>query len=281
MNDTLLKYLHNLQDVTPSKASRNAAALWLRKFDAVVRDNPITTKTLMAFRDSLKHYAPASANRGIAVVRAFLKHQRLCGEPLPDSELCAEALKPYKVVTSVPRFLSGSEIAALCNTRAPRPVETFLALGLLTGARPGEILAMQPAHHRPTQGLVVYAPKTRRERIVPLHDSQSLASLLSCGGGGDAAYCDGFKITAWGHLTTAALGRKVPPKILRSTWSSYAASSGKIPERLYAARAGHGIDVAYQFYAAPLQGVTGDTVEEWYGAEACEALLNLVKRICG
>lgn len=134
VNDTLLRYLHNLQDVTPSKASRNAAALWLRKFDAVVRDNPITTKTLMAFRDSLKHYAPASANRGIAVVRAFLKHQRLCGEPLPDSELCAEALKPYKIVTSVPRFLSGSEIAALCNTPAPRPVETFLALGLLTGA---------------------------------------------------------------------------------------------------------------------------------------------------
>ena len=188
----------------------------------------------------------------------------------------------------LPVVLSREEIRKLCEYagvfgNAPAtlmniPVATFLALGLLTGARPGEILRMKPEHHQPTRGLLVYATKTGRERVIPLGDNPELAMLLS-GARATPTYCAGFGTFHWDTLCKAALGRTINRKLLRSTHSSYVASSGKIKTEFeYMSRLGHSVDVANAHYRSMITGVTGDTVCEWLGAP--NEIRSLVKRIC-
>ena len=175
------------------------------------------------------------------------------------------------------RYLCEAAWKLPCTNSFNRPVATFLALGLLTGARPGEILRMKPEHHQPTRGLLVYATKTGRERVIPLGDNPELAMLLS-GARATPTYCAGFSTFHWDTLCKAALGRTINRKLLRSTHSSYVASSGKVSEFAYTSRLGHSLDVANSYYRSMISGVAGDTVCEWLGSP--NEIRYLVKRIC-
>lgn len=275
-----------------SPQSISAVRLWVPMFTDFINARPdgLTAPALQGFREYLgdEGYKPSSINRAIGAVRGYLKHLRIRGAMPIDSELVSLALPPAKLHTMMPVVLTRDEIQRLCEYaglfgNAPTglmnvPVATFLALGLLTGMRPGEILRCSPTHHQPARGLMVYATKTGRERCIPLSDNTELAMLLSGAGSGMTPYCAGFSTRGFDDLCRAALGRTINRKVLRSTHSSYVASSGKVSEFMYCARLGHTLEVANAHYRSPIQGVTGDTVAEWFGC--ADAIRSLVQRIC-
>lgn len=266
-----------------SPQSISAVRLWVPMFTDFINARPdgLTAPALQGFREYLgdEGYKPSSINRAIGAVRGYLKHLRIRGAMPIDSELVSLALPPAKLHTMMPVVLAREEIVKLVSdTNTPKPVATFLALGLLTGMRPGEILRCSPTHHQPARGLMVYATKTGRERCIPLSDNPELAMLLSGAGSGMTPYCAGFSTRGFDDLCRAALGRTINRKVLRSTHSSYVASSGKVSEFMYCARLGHTLEVANAHYRSPIQGVTGDTVAEWFGC--ADAIRSLVQRIC-
>ena len=275
-------YLKSYRE-THGPSSVAAADLWIPKLVTYLGDQPLSAEALYNWRQSLvtAGYKPSSINRAIATVRGFLKYLRIKGLHNIDSELLGDALAPARVSTMLPTVLTRDEIKKLCEGMAPvqcwRPVATFLALGLLTGMRPGETLRCRPEHHKPERGLLIYSTKLGKERCVPLGDNPELAMLLS-GATASPTYCAGFSTFHWDALTKAALGRTINRKLLRSTHSSYLASSGKISEFAYCSRMGHGLDTANVFYRSMIQGVTGETVAEWLGAKA--EIGALVRRIC-
>lgn len=288
-------YLTAYRKTHGSPQSVSAVNLWVPMFTEFVnKSGGLTPQVLQGFREMLiaEGYKPSSINRAIGAVRGYLKHLRIRGELTIDSEMISLAMPPAKAARFVPVVLSRDEIKKLCTTAeswaagdfgtpslpASRAVPTFLALGLLTGMRPGEILRCQPSHHQPARGLLVYATKTDRQRCIPLSDNPELAQLLSGAGRGDAPYCTGFSTRAFDVMCRAALGRTINRKVLRSTHSSYVASSGKVQEFMYCARLGHTLEVANEHYRTPVQGVEGDTVAEWFGC--ADAIRSLVRRIC-
>lgn len=253
-----------------SQQSVNAVKLWVPMFATFVNaaEGGLSPANLATFRTHLvtEGYKPSSVNRAIGAVRGYLKYLRLRGDLTIDSELVSLALPPAKPARMMPVVLSREEIGKLCNAAQKDAVGTFLVLGLLTGCRPGELLRMRPSHHQPSRGLLVYSTKLGRERCIPLHDNPDLAKLLSSAGHEDYSYCVGFSTRHWDALCKAALGRTLNRKVLRSTHSSYLASSGKVSEFEYCSRLGHGLDVANEHYRSMIQGVTGDTVASWLGA---------------
>ena len=280
-------YLKSYRE-THGPSSVAAADLWIPKLVTYLGDQPLSAEALYNWRQSLVTvgYKPSSINRAIATVRGFLKYLRIKGLHNIDSELLGDALAPARVSTMLPTVLTRDEIKNLCITAGcasrmaleyNRPVATFLVLGLLTGMRPGEILRCRPEHHKPERGLLIYSTKLGKERCVPLADNPELAMLLS-GAPAAPTYCAGFSTFHWDALTKAALGRTINRKLLRSTHSSYLASSGKISEFAYCSRMGHTLEVANNYYRSMISGVTGDTVADWLGAKA--EIVALVRRIC-
>ena len=277
------RYLKAYAQTHGSPQSVAAVRLWVPKFtDFINTQHPggLTPMALQGFREflSTEGYKPSSINRAIGAVRRYLKHLRLRGDLTIDSEMISLALPPAKAARMVPVVLSRDDIRKLCETSNEQAVATFLALGLLTGMRPGEILRCKPSDHQPSRGLLVYATKTGRERCIPLSDNPELAMLLSGAGYGDAPYCAGFSTRHWDDLCRAAIGRTINRKVLRSTHSSYLASSGKVAEFAYCSRLGHTLEVANEHYRSMIQGVEGDTVAAWLGCP--DAIQALVQRIC-
>ncbi len=260
------------------KTSANAVKFWLRRFEAFMeRYDAITPEALHDFHLSLRRaaYAPASVNKALGVVNTYLRHLRAFRPDLaiPDAETRSVLMPRLDVPTSVPAALSPAEITALAThgiTGASVPIRRFLLLGLLTGARPGEVLAMTPEHyHGPSRGLYVYSKKTRHQRVIPVHDSVALRTFLgreNPGVGGSTPYCSGFTDYAWEIFTQKCLGKPLHRKVLRSTFASYAASSMRMTEFEYCSRTGHTTKVANTYYRSMIYGISGDTVEEWYGA---------------
>lgn len=266
-----------------SPQSVSAVRLWVPMFTDFINARPdgLTAPALQGFREHLieEDYKPSSINRAIGAVRGYLKHLRIRGAMPIDSELVSLALPPAKLQAMMPVVLTREEIVKMVSdTDTPKPILAFVALGLLTGMRPGEILRCSPEHHQPARGLMVYATKTGRERCIPLSDNPELAALLSGAGSGMEPYCVGFSTRGFDELCLATIGRKINRKVLRSTHSSYVASSGKVSEFMYCARLGHTLEVANAHYRSPIQGVTGDTVAEWYGC--ADKIRSLIQRIC-
>lgn len=280
----------------PSGAA--SADLWVRHLVRFLDTRTLSAEELYRWRARLveERYAPSSINKAIQTVRPYLKYLRIRGLHTLDTALIGDALTPARVASMLPVVLTREEVKALCDKHSTytflmtgntpiehtgfptRPVATFLALGLLTGMRPGEILRCRPEHHHPDRGLLVYATKTGRERVIPLGDNPELAMLLS-GATATPTYCAGFSTFHWDTFCKAALGRTINRKLLRSTHSSYVASSGKIrTEFEYMSRLGHSVDVANAHYRSMITGVTGDDVASWLGAKA--EIGALVKRIC-
>ena len=273
------EYLKHFAEEGHGYPAIKSAELWLGSLVTFAQDAELTPALLADWKSSLRGYAPSSVNRAITVIRSFIRWGRVRGYHALDRDLVSDALRYVEVSTRVPVALTTEEIRTLCiAARAEIRVATFLALGLLTGMRPGEILRCAPAHHQPDRGLLCYATKTGRERVIPLADNPELAMLLSGAGHGPAPYCAGFSTFHWDTLCRAALGRTIPRKILRSTHSCYLASSKHCTEFEYQSRMGHSAEVANAHYRSMIQGVKGETVAQWLGAEAEIQLL--VRRVC-
>ena len=260
--------------------SASSARLWVADLVQFLGTSPITAEVLSSWRAALikRRYAPASINKAISTVRAFLKYLRVRQILTVDSELVSIALEPLPVPHMVPPCLTVDEIKTLClKAEGDRHTLTYLALGLLTGMRPSEIARCKPADHVPARGLLVFASKTGRQRVVPLHDNPLLAMLLSGAGHGDDPYTFGTTIYSWNKMVNAALGRTLDRKVMRSTHATYLASSGKVSEFDYCSRMGHTVEVANNYYRSMVQGVSGSTVSEWLGAQ--DELAALVRKV--
>ena len=262
-----------------SPSSASSARLWVPKFLTFLGNEPLTAGSLVAWCDSLKkEYAPASQRKATATVKGYLRYLRLRGELTIDSELVSLALRSDDIPYRLPEVLEPEEIRKLCSAAAKSPTGIFLALGLLSGLRPGECLRVVPEHFRPNLGIVCYATKTKRERVVPTKDSVALQKIVAHPWPAGKRLCDGFSIFAWEKFTKATLGREVNRKTLRSTHATYLASSDTITEYAYASRMGHSATVGSNFYRIRREGVKGSTVEEWCGA--ADELRGLADRLC-
>ncbi len=102
--------------------------------------------------------------------------------------------------------------------------------------------------------------------------------MLLSGARATPTYCAGFSTFHWDTLCKAALGRTINRKLLRSTHSSYVASSGRVSEFAYTSRLGHSLEVANSYYRSMISGVAGDTVADWLGAKV--EIGALIRRIC-
>ena len=162
------------------------------------------------------------------------------------------------------------------------PLAPFVLLALLTGARPGEVLAMRWRDvDLGAKTVKVWANKTRRERAIPMHDSVLLPALLQglkrlrgknnhiCGDWADGKPVE-IHARQWSRLMRIARLQNCPMKALRSTCVAHVASASPDPEYLLEARFGHGAAVSKGHYRQPLHGLRdrGSTVEQWLGVEA-------------
>lgn len=161
------------------------------------------------------------------------------------------------------------------------PMGPLVLLLLLTGCRVGEALSLKVVDCDVEGGrLRVWGAKTAKMREVVMDKSpalHALATALKLRAGrqthllGDWQDADGKVIPRdvhhrqWKRVRKLAGLDGVPIKALRSTAVAYSASAGKESEYLLEARFGHSGDVSKRYYRQPIHGITGDTLEAWYG----------------
>ncbi len=156
-----------------------------------------------------------------------------------------------------------------------------MLLGLLTGARPGEVLSLKwDDVDFQSNEIRVWGSKTKRERVVPIHDSPALCELLTalklrsagsihvCGDWEDGKATD-IHHRQWSRLMKLGEIKSASQKVLRSTCVAHVASASTDSEYLLEARFGHGAEVSKKHYRRPLHGLAarGETVEEWLGVK--------------
>lgn len=293
---------------------------WLRRWREHLAKQHVRTggdlnpNHLMNFRLSLANgegLAPSSRNRTLGTIRAYLKWAIDADYVRINSDHLRKHLKPFKVPRTQPKVLNRAELKRLLKAlvkhdserhfasrenksayssgkEAPptgakvyQPLAPFALLALLTGARPGEVLSLKWSDVDFESGEVhVWGSKTKRERVVPLHDSPALRELLTAlklRSAGAVHLCGDWDKSApiqihdrqWRRLAKLAALEGVPMKALRSTCVAHVASASPDSEYLLEARFGHGANVSKKHYRKPLHGLSkrGDTVEEWLGIQ--------------
>lgn len=319
-------YLTHFKGEHSKDAATRLERDWLRrwrkflKLRAVRRGADLVPAHLMSFRAALgneESLAPATRNRTLGAVRAYLTwamdngYVRLIGDHLRVH------FKLFKAPIYQPRVLNRSELINLLEAlvahdcarhfasrtdkraysigkqspeAAPvfQPLAPFTLLALLTGARPGEVLAMKWGDiDFESRAIRVWGSKTMRERVVPLHDSPLLVRLLQAlrKRAGDNVHVCGdwandkpieLHDRQWRRVTKLAGIENAPMKCLRSTCIAHVASGSTENEYLLESRFGHGSNVSKAHYRRPLHGLSerGSTVEEWLGisGELAEAM---------
>lgn len=260
-----------------------------------------------------------SINRAMDAARACLNHMRREGFiHLPKDDI-GEALKHYDVGSKVNRVLDRDELRRLIKalakrddpsrkadvrreiTQGPRagsvqtfkqsfvkgrkPLTPFVALALLTGARPGEIEALTVDDVREGHGnILIRASKTDNEREVPWHDSPLLRELaLSLRD--NPVGKNGLLVGTVKRDRVARLGKaakidlftdkrgetrsKVNRQLLRRTCIAHVAAGSTEGEGLLTFRFGHNTATSIKYYRRALHGINerGSTVEQWLGIE--------------
>ena len=123
----------------------------------------------------------ASANRILTILKAALNYAEAEGKYRGQAPW--KAVKPFKNVDAAKvRYLSADECTRLMNASAPdfRPL---VQAALLTGARYGELIAMNCDDYNADAGTVsVYESKSGKTRHIPLNDEGALLfSQLTAG----------------------------------------------------------------------------------------------------
>lgn len=271
----------------------------------------VTTHVLMQYRQSLirassKDGAPgrpaitraaSSRNRHLGAVKAYLNWSRKMGYIKLHKDEIYDALEPFPVGRKTPEPLTEEEIVAMLVAMTEhedkprvRGITRFIVLGLLLGARPGEIRALRWYHIDWARRLVrIPEPKNNRERVVPM-DSPLLERFLRTWhfvdegdpGAAIAGLGDRVNPGRWKPIFEAAGIGQHTLKVLRTTSVAYYASakSGVEAEYLIEARYGHTSGVSKKFYRQPIWQVRGrgPQIEHIYGPTVVRELERVLAR---
>lgn len=244
------------------------------------KEREITVSTIKGFKSALGRHlkAPSSIRRYIAAAKPWLALQRLEGRHNIDSDGVRILLKPPPLVREEPESLVAGDVRALLKAAAEYRLPNyawFVLMSFTTGARPGEVVALQSSNFEPAKGrLRVFATKTMRARYVPLAKSTSLTALSKaalppgklfhlCGarGGPETHY--------WKALCEEAGLPPKEPRVMRSTVATCLASCGHLTLLEYTNWMGHSERTALDYYIDPNgKRAQGATIEAWLEAEA-------------
>lgn len=276
-----------------------------------IAGEPVTPQALMQWRQSLSKSrsrsglpgrpaitrAPASRNRHLGAVKAFLNWARKMQLVKISKDTIYDTLEPFPVGQKPPEPLSESQIEGLLvssvqnDQRARvRGVTRFIVLSLFLGARPGEVRSLKWSHIDWGRQLVtIPEPKNDRVRVVPM-DSPMLDRFLRAWhaqDGGDpeariAQMADKINPKRFEDTFKGAKLEGVTPKVLRTTAVAFYASakSGLEAEYLIEARFGHSGPVSKRYYRQPLWEVRGrgPFVENFYGPKVVRELERVLER---
>lgn len=241
---------------------------FLNRFLAFQGSQPLTLPLLDQYRASLT-LSPASINRHLGPLKAWLRHMHARDELPFELAKAMYLLKPERVDKPLPAVLGTDEIRALLKTAAKRrrkgaqTLRAFLLASLITGARPGELEALQPESIKPGH-VEIWGSKTGRGRIVQFQHSRYAQAFFATMR--EAGPIGRVRDESWHALCRLAGLPPLERRILRATAASYMACSG-MPLALYAAQLGHSLQVAQQHYLNPRFHATGKYLEEWMGAD--------------
>lgn len=298
------------------RTDRDWLKLW-RQFlatHAIRTGGDLTTLHLNQYRAWLSRtggaLSPATKNRHLTAAKALLTWSRRQGYTRLTSDDIADSLFPFREEVRQPRVLSESQlrrlVAAVHKHDAARyfasredksayftgkpeqpgtsrfaPLAPFVTLALLTGARPGEVLALKWEDvDLERQEVRIWGSKTGRQRAITLEDCPLLREFLAalklrskgqshvCGdteSGGPRV----IRRTSWQRLARMAQLAGLPRKALRSTCVSYLANRSPYSEAALSLRFGHGADVSKRHYRAAVAGYRSEavTIEAWLGVE--------------
>lgn len=292
----------------------------LKPFNAALgatRCERLTLDDLEDFRARLGKSGnqPRSINRVLDAARAAMNFLRRKHYVSFSANGIGEALAHFDVTSKRPRVLDRAELRRLITAlaahdgarwkagrhakanyyrkaQAPdarnryRPLVPFVVMGLLTGARPGELEALRAEDVREGHGnILVRASKTDNEREVPWHDSPLLHDLALAlklrAGGADKPLIGNVKrarVAALGlkagidlvkDAEGNAIGSLFNRQCLRRTCVAHVAAGSTEGEGLLAFRFGHGMLTSIKHYRQALHNVKerGATVEAWLGVE--------------
>lgn len=277
MSITLDTFLARTFTLLGHKREQHAGIL-LAPFERMRDGREITPALLDEYRTWLaaQGYKPSSRNRMMGALRAYLQWLRKSGFVKLTRDDITDALPRFREGDGDPVIYTPAEIkrlilAALGLKRAyADDMRMFLLLGLLTGARPGEVAKIAPAHFSAARGIEIHASKTGRTRFVSAASSEILTFLSRWlpwrSTSTRALMRKGAGRKGWQALLDAAQVTRGSRKSLRSTCAAYCASGmtgAGASEYLISSRFGHSPGVARRYYLQPLDGLTGTTLEEW------------------
>lgn len=262
-----------LAKVAAERGDRSAkqTGMFLAHWTTFSTGKDVTSALLDDFRTHLAvKYAPASRNRVIGATKAFLRWLKRRGELVVD----LDALAYYKPTKAQPVVLTPDQIKALCAAAMAEPNgrgkrwRRYLVMGLVLGARPGELSKITAEHvNLAAREVTIHAGKTGQTRRVPFHDSPACIALLETLVKARKGVLVNVGPKSF-RLLAAKAGLNMPRKVLRSTSAAYIASSGRYNEYMLGQRFGHSAEVAAEHYRQPIWNIAGDTVEQWMGCEA-------------
>ena len=248
---------------------------FLMPFVEYVGSRRITPAILDDFSTGLRKRGlkPASANRIIGTVKAYLRWLRKRGE----TDLTRDDLddwKRYKVDKPQPKVLTTEQVRALLTAaagthRSAIRWSLYVSMGLGLGARHSELCSIWHSDvNTETKEVLVKGTKTGVERRVPYQFSPAMRRILEHAKARQQwrAFVPVLRCESWYNLCDQAGIGKQPRSILRSTAAAYVASGSGLSEYLLTQWFGHGSDVAARHYRQPMNNVKGDTLEEWYDA---------------
>jgi len=189
----------------------------------------------------------ATANRILTVLKAGLNYA--FREGAVDDDTAWRRVKPYgNVEAPRVRFLSVAESKRLINSSAP-DLRRLVRAALLTGARYGELVALEVGDYDPDAGTIyIRDSKSGKPRHIPLTDEgQEFFEELTAGREIDATLFVRADGSPWGKSHQARPLREAAAKaklkdvsfhILRHTYGSFLAAKG-VPLQVIAAALGH------------------------------------------
>lgn len=312
LRDCVEKYLTEFAMEHGEKQALFVRRAFLGPFLEYAGESPITRPLLMTWRAQLhlprtNQSGPgrrvvtrgaSTRNRIIGSVRAFLNWCRKYELLDLTKDAIYDTLENFKEGKRPPVALTEEQLLALCsavhsNDQTPRrsKLRRWFLLGLLTGARPGELKALQWRDldlERMT--LRVNGQKTNTVRLIPLQTSALLTRALTLWNLIDGGRPEGYILPQQGQTKSAVWERVfraagidgglypalTTPRIFRTTAVAYAASAaaGVEAEYLLESRFGHTSGVSKRFYRQPLHQVKGrgPNQEDLYGPAVRESM---------
>lgn len=296
------KQIHpeRIRELTPSRSAR-----WpieqrtdLKRFLAFLAREGIHTggqlrdAHLIAFRAEVlaEELSADRKNSVLSATRALINWALDRGYTAVSERAVRKQLATIKRDSRLPRTLTPAEIEHLFAVATRLDEQHVITLGLLTGARPGEVARIQGAHVNAERGWVeIWGQKTRMERAAPWHDSPALKELIErlqaregkgylCGAT-PTGKPRGIPQRKREMLVAAANIEGYSMNALRRTCISAVTFGGQYGEGVITARFGNSEDVRRIHYLSPDYDAAarGDTVEEWLGAK--DAIWQAVRSI--